>query len=72
MENDVLEVFSGQIVLRSSGIGRSGLFRLCCVKLGAYFAEQTLGALGKGIASSHWHGLVKVKSFRLQVPARPE
>ena len=36
--------------MRASGIGRSGLFRLCCVKLGTHFAEQTLGALGEGFA----------------------
>ena len=59
--------FSGQIVLRSSGIGRSGLFRLCCVKLGTHFAEQTLSALGEGFAKLPLaHGLVKVESAGLK------
>ncbi len=62
-ENDVLAVFSGQIILRASGIGRSGLFRLCCIKLGTHLAEQTLGALGEGFAKLPLtHELVKVKS----------
>ena len=59
--------FSGQIVLRSSGIGRSGLFRLCCVKLGTHFAEQALGAPGEGFAKLPLaHGLVKVESAGLK------
>ena len=53
--------------MRSSGIGRSGLFRLGCVKLGTHFAEQTLSALGEGFAKLPLaHGLVKVESAALK------